>query len=230
MAEFPPSQVKGVWFSAAVEYARDVHGDEVVDRIIAGTPARYREVYANPIASAWYPEEAMEIGLIVIYDVIAQGNDFMFEKIMEGCTEKGVNRLFRLLLRASSPSFVLRRVPTMWKHVRRGAGHVDVEQLEGESVVRYSEFPWFRNPLYRMLTVGSLRSLVRTCTGATPRIEVLHFDHASMGVGIRYRSVESAIPPVRFASTRPPPLANLETGVVVTQAAANDIGSVRKSS
>ncbi len=203
MASFPPSQVKGIWFVSALEYAREVHGEDVVKRIVATTPARYRDIYESPISSAWYPEEAFEIGLIVAYDVVAQGSDFMFEQIVEGCTEKGVNKLFRMLLRASSPSFVLRRVPTMWKQIRRGAGHVEVQQQLGRSLVRYSEFPWFRNPLYRMLTVASLRSLVRYCNGRSPRIEIAHQSASTLDVQIDYRALESDVPTVSFASTRP---------------------------
>jgi len=204
MAELPPSEVKGVWFVAARDYARELHGQEVVDRLVAGSPAPYRDMYASPIASAWYPEAAFEQGLIVIYDVMTQGNDLMFERIMEGCTEQGINRLFRMLLRASSPSFVLRRVPTMWRQVRRGAGHVDVEQrVDGETQITYSELPWFHNPLYRMLTVASLRALVRCCTGESPRIEVQDHTRSSLSLNIRYRA-ESLAPPVRLTTTRPP--------------------------
>jgi len=203
MAELHPSEVKGIWFVAARDYARELHGEDVVTRLVASSPEPFRDIYAGPIASAWYPEAAFEQGLIVIYDVMTEGNDTMFERIMEGCTEHGINRVFRMLLRASSPSFVLRRVPTMWRQIRRGAGHVEVQQREGESFVHYSELPWFHNPLYRMLTLGSLRALVRCCTGEAPRIEVTDHTRSSMSLHIRYKA-DSITPSVRFASTRPP--------------------------
>lgn len=203
MAELPQSEVKGVWFVAARDYAKDLHGPDVVDRLVAGSPAPYRDIYAAPISSAWYPEAAFEQGLIVIYDVVAEGNDAMFERIMEGCTEQGINRLFRMLLRASSPGFVLRRVPVMWRQIRRGAGQVDVQQIGGETHIRYSEFPWFHNPLYRMLTAGSLRALVRVCTGETPRIEVTEHSRNSMALSIRHKA-ESLSPNLPYTvSTRP---------------------------
>lgn len=227
MAELPPSEVKGVWFVAARDYARELHGEDLVTRMVAASPEPYRDIYASPIASAWYPEAAFEQGLIVIYDVMTEGNDMMFERIMEGCTEHGINRVFRMLLRASSPSFVLRRVPTMWRQLRRGAGHVDVQQVEGESFIRYSELPWFHNPLYRMLTVGSLRALVRVCTGEAPRIEVLEHTRSTMSLHIRYKA-DSITPSVNFTSTRPPsesiPLAAFtkpEGTAVHNKAAAN---------
>jgi len=203
MAESSESEVKGVWFVAARDYARDLHGPDVVDRLVAGSPEAFRDIYASPISSGWYPEAAFEQGLIVIYDVIAEGNDAMFERIMEGCTEQGIHRIFRMLLRASSPGFVLRRVPVMWRQIRRGAGHVDVEQIGGETHIRYSDFPWFRNPLYRMLTSGSLRALVRCCTGETPRISITDHTRSSMSLTIRHKA-ESVSPSVPYTiSTRP---------------------------
>jgi hypothetical protein len=204
MAELPPSEVKGVWFVAARDYARAVHGQEVLDALLERTPYKYRDVYAAPIASAWYPEEALQEALSMLYEIVAQESDVIFEQIMEGCTEQGINRLFQMLLRISSPGFVLRMVPTMWRQIRRGAGHVDVDQHEGHTVIRYSEFPWFDDRLYRLLTVGSLRAIVRTCTHEEPRIDVLEAQGHSLTLRVAYRAHEQFPPPVRHVSTRPP--------------------------
>ena len=138
MTERSPSEVKGVWFVAARDYALEVHGQAVLDQLVERTPPQYRDVYHAPIASAWYPEEALQEALSMLYEIVAQENDFLFEQIVEGCTEKGVNRLFQLLLRMTSPGLVLRMVPTMWRQVRRGAGQVDVDQYAGHTIVRYS--------------------------------------------------------------------------------------------
>ncbi len=224
MAEPPASEVKGVWFVAARDYARDLHGEDVVARLVAHSPEPYRDIYASPISSAWYPEAAFEQGLIVIYDVMTEGHDLMFERIMEGCTEHGINRLFRMLLRASSPSFVLRRVPTMWRQIRRGAGHVDVRQVEGETFIDYSELPMFHNPLYRMLTVGSLRALVRCCTGEAPRVEMTDYTRNSMSLHIRHKA-DSVAPSVRFTSTRPPTAAMLSDAMLAASGPAASLPS-----
>lgn len=204
MAELPPSEVKGAWFCSALDYARELHGDAQVDEWVAHSHPAYREVYANPIASAWYPEACFQEALSMLYERVAQENDRVFEKLIEGCTERGVNLLFRMLIRVSAPAFVLRRLPTMWRQIRRGAGHVDVMQEAGHSMVHYSEFPWFKDPLYRLLTVGSLRALVRTCTQESPRIEVLDYGVDQLSLRIAYRAQEAFPPPTRHVSTRPP--------------------------
>jgi hypothetical protein len=204
MAELPPSEVKGVWFVSALDYARELHGDAQVDEWIQRAHLGYRDIYQSPIPSAWYPEASFQEALSMIYELVAQENAFLFEQIIEGCTEKGVNRLFKMLLRVSSAAFVLRRVPTMWRQIRRGAGHVEVLQQGGHSIVSYTEFPWFKDPLYRMLTTASLRAVVRTCTQRAPRVEVMDFTHDSLSVHIAYRC-EPEFSPLHHVSTRPPP-------------------------
>jgi hypothetical protein len=198
------SEVKGIWFVAAREYALEVHGERTFNQLLQQTPLKFREVYGAPITSAWYPEEALQEALSILHELVAQGNDARFERIVEGCTEKGIHRLFQMLLRVSSPGFALRMVPTMWRQLRRGAGHVEVEQHHGFALVRYSEFPWFSDRLYRILTTGSLRAVVRSCASAGSHIEVLDHGRDSLDVRVAYRAQESYPPPVRHVSTRPP--------------------------
>jgi hypothetical protein len=202
MPELPTSEVKGVWFVAARDYALEVHGQALLDQLVERTPPKYRDVYRAPIASAWYPEEALQEALSMLHEIVAQENDFMFEQIMEGCTEQGINRLFQMLLRMSSPGFVLRMVPTMWRQIRRGAGHVDVEQFAGHTLLRYSEFPWFEDRLYRLLTVGSLRAIVRYCTRRDPRIDLIEERGNALTVRVSYRAEELYPAPGRHVSTR----------------------------
>jgi hypothetical protein len=219
MAGLVASEVKGIWFVATREYALEVHGQRTFEQLLDQTPQKFRDVYAAPITSAWYPEEALQEVLSILHELVAQGNDARFERIVEGCTEKGIHRLFQMLLRVSSPGFVLRMVPTMWRQLRRGAGHVDVEQHEGHAIVRYSEFPWFNDRLYRILTTGSLRAVVRGSAPAGARIEVLDHGRDSLVVRIAYHAQESYPPPVRHVSTRP-----------AMEAAAASIGPARAHS
>jgi hypothetical protein len=210
MAELPPSEVKGAWFVAARDYALEVHGPDVLEQLIAQSPAKYRDIYAAPIASAWYPEDALQEALSMIHEIVAQESDFLFEQIIEGCTVQGVHRLFQMVMRLSSPGFVLRLVPTMWRQIRRGAGQVDVTQYDGFTELRYSEFPWFHDRLYRLLTTGSLRALVKLCTREGVRIDVLEHARDSLALRINYRASEQPLPGRRHASTRPVPASELQ--------------------
>jgi hypothetical protein len=230
MAELPRSEVKGVWFVAARDYALEVHGPSAVEQLIAESPAKYRDIYAAPIASAWYPEDALQEALSMIHELVAQESDFLFEQIIEGCTVKGVNRLFQMVMRLSSPGFVLRLVPTMWRQIRRGAGQVDVTTYDGFTELRYSEFPWFHDRLYRHLTIGSLRALVKLCTREGPRIEVLEHGRDSLALRINYRASEEPVREPRRASTRPArELERFERAPVLHSEISELSGIVRKA-
>lgn len=167
------SEVKGSWF-VSLQACLEARGQGELARVIAAVPSAHREAIADPIASHWYPEEALAATLEAVDQVLAQGDRRKFVDFMDAFTEVGVNRFFRVMLRLSSVRFVLRQVPTMWKQIRRGDGRVDVVDVPGGVEVRYSEFPPFRDPHYEYLTVGSLRALVRVCVGQTTEVTVTH--------------------------------------------------------
>ena len=84
--------------------------------------------------------------------------------MIEDCTEHGISRFFKVLLRLTTPQFVLKQVPTLWRQMRRGCGAVDVVVEENVVTVRYSDFPYFGDRRYRLLTEGTLRGLIRVAT------------------------------------------------------------------
>jgi hypothetical protein len=176
MAQLVPSEVKGVWFVSMRDYVQQTYGSEMLEMMLGKAPAEFCDVYREPIASAWYPEATLQ----------------------------DIHRMFQLLLGASSPGFVLRMVPTLWRQIRRGAGQVDVEQHGNHTLVHYSEFPWFRDRLYRLMTLASLRVILRNANRADPRIEVIEHGHAELSLRIAHREILHERPAVRRASTRPP--------------------------
>jgi hypothetical protein len=172
--------------------------------MLAKAPVEFCDVYRAPIASAWYPEATLQEALSLLHEEVAGSSDPLFERVVEGCVKNGIHRMFQLLLGASSPGFVLRMVPTLWRQIRRGAGQVDVEQHANHTLVRYSEFPWFRDRLYRVMTLASLRVILRNANRADPRIEVLEHGPATLSLRIAHRESQYECLAVRRASTRPP--------------------------
>ncbi len=170
-----PSEVKGVWFVTARSYIERQFGSDTLDRIVDSIPREYRGAIEEPLASTWYPEEALQQALSAMHVELANADDKRFVEIVEESTREGVTRFFRVLLRVSTPGFVLRRVPTMWKQIRRGAGKVEVTVTDGDIVIEYTEFPYFEDKLYRLLTLGSLRGLVELATHRGADIQIL--DH-----------------------------------------------------
>lgn len=175
--------MKGAWFVAARAWLESRGSLEATARAL--TPD-VRKVLLEPIPAVWYPEPVLQASLAALRDVVAPERA-QFVEAMDACTAIGISRFFRALLRVASPGFVLRQVPTMWRHVRRGDGHVAVEAGDGRGTIRYSQFPFFADDNYRLLTEGSLRAVVRTCTGRDPRVTLVRATNDSLDVEILWR-------------------------------------------
>lgn len=167
------SEVKGPWFVSMRAWLDANSSRGELERMLARIPVEHRAALGDPLPSAWYSEEALASALHAVDAELTRGNGGAFVDLMDACTEIGVSRFFRVLLRLSTPRFVLRQVPTMWRQIRRGAGTVDVVDVGDDVEVRYQGFAHFSDPLYELLTIGSLRALLRTCTGSNPRLEVV---------------------------------------------------------
>jgi hypothetical protein len=74
----------------------------------------------------------------------------------------------------------------MWNHIRRGQGQVAVEADEAGGVLRFTEFPYFRDPHYRLLTVGVVRALVTVCGRPRPVIDATDFDWDRLTVKVKF--------------------------------------------
>lgn len=167
-----PSEVKGVWFVTAKSYLLGQRGPEAVEWVAERLDPAFRNAMLEPLTSGWYPERALAQGLDGMREVLGAVDDEVFCRIMRECTEIGVNRFFRALLRSSSPEFVLRQIPTMWRHIRRGQGRVDVERAPGGTLIHYSDFPWFEDVNYRLLVKGSLGAIVAIAARRLPPVDI----------------------------------------------------------
>ena len=186
MGELPRSEVRGIWFTTARRYILERGGEEWIDAMAVRLDRSYRDVFLAPDASEWYPERALQQALGAMHAVIAGGLDDVFVDAMEECTLLGINQFFRLLMRLGSPTIVLRKAPAMWNHIRRGAGHVDVDADEAGGELRFTRFPYFRDLHYRLLTIGVTRALVTVCGRPRPLIDVASFDWDRMTVKVRF--------------------------------------------
>lgn len=179
-------EVKGVWFITARAEVESTFGRDALEVLVESVPAPHRKVIAEPLTSEWYPEEALQACLRSLRMDLMRGESARFGRFLEGCTERGVGTFFSALLRISTPRFVLSQVPTMWRHIRRGPGHVEVEHGERETTLRYRAFPFFDDPIYEELTVASVGAVVRVCTRTDPDITVARVTDHSLDLRVRY--------------------------------------------
>lgn len=176
------SEVKGAWFVAARAWLEERSALDAVAQLLTRD---VRTALLEPIPASWYPEELLQDALRGVRDAVVP-DAAQFVDAMDGCTVIGTSRFFRAMLRVASPGFVLRQVPTMWRHIRRGDATVAVNLHDDKAQLTYSGFPYFSDENYRLLTEGSLRALVRTCTGRNPRVTLLRSTADSLNVEVRW--------------------------------------------
>jgi hypothetical protein len=182
----PVSEVKGLWFTVGRRHILERYGAETVDTIVTRLGDRHGPVFADPLPSEWYPEEALQQTLAVLDVVVARGDAAAFVDILEECSLLAVHHFFRALLRLVPPQTMLRKIPTMWALIRRGAGRVSVEADEAHAVVTYSEFPYFDDVHYRLLTLAAIRSLMTLCATKHARVTLGPHTHESLVVDVAY--------------------------------------------
>ncbi len=185
------SEVKGVWFVSARAWLEE---RGVLMTAAKPLPPAVRSALLEPMPTAWYPEETLQQAMSGVRATLARDGD-QFIDAMDGCTVIGTSRFFRALLRLATPGFVLRQVPAMWRHIRRGDAHVDVV-VEGDSArIEYSAFPFFGDENYRLLTEASLRAVVRTCTGRNPKVTIAKWSADALTVDLRWTARRTAAEP-----------------------------------
>jgi hypothetical protein len=193
------SEVKGLWFVVARRYLVDHHGIEVVQQMADAIEAPYRQSLLDPMRSGWYPEACLQQYLRAYSEIIARRDEKRMLAAIEDCTLQGVNRFFEVLLRLTTPRFVMRQTPVLWRYVRRGQGMLAVEADDERAICRYIDFPYFEDVNYRLLALGTLRPMAALCGGTNPRAEVLDYGKDFLDVEVRYRAS------VRPTSSAPPP-------------------------
>lgn len=167
------------WFTET----RRIHG---WSEMLAHLDERDRLTVEGALASEWYPEALHGRVLEALFVVTAQRDYARFEAIVDACTLLGVQTFARLVLSMSSPAFVLRRAPTLWAVIRRGPATLTVEQTEGRSRLRYRQFPFFADELYRLYFKGLLTALVRPTLKRPPQVKIVSFSADSLDIEIEH--------------------------------------------
>ena len=183
-----PHEVKGIWFVTARAEITESFGPEALEALIESVPVTHRGALADPLPSAWYAEETLQVCLQGFRRELARGSQARFGELLERCTARGVGRFFSALMRVSTPAFLLGQVPTMWKRIRRGPGYVEVAHDDDGTLLRYRSFPFFADPIYEELTVSSVRSILTTCTGAAPEVFAERVGDDELDLRARYRA------------------------------------------
>jgi hypothetical protein len=181
-----PSEVKGLWFVSARRWVVQELGDDALRAVLAELNGVAREALEAPLPSHWYPEEALQQGLDAARRVLANDDPDRMLSMLEAVTMIGINAFWRTALRVTSTEFALRALPVSWRHIRRGRGEMSVEFENGVARVHYRDFPYFDDPNYRLLVLGTLGPLLRCSTGQAAEVAITNFTKQSLTASIRY--------------------------------------------
>lgn len=162
-------QVKGIWFVVARGYLQEHYGEAVLDRVANALPDSARGVFTDPLASTWYDEEQLQHALAALRSEVAATPQEMRD-VIRGCSQQAVNRFFRAMMKLSSPGFILRQVPTMWRLLRRDDCQIEVTSARDSTLVEYKKFPFFDDENYLILVQASLDALVEPATGRSVQV------------------------------------------------------------
>ena len=165
-------QVKGIWLVAARAAVSDQFGVATLDRMEGAYSGRYHRALRQPVASSYYPEDALQDALQLLDETVTRGDDEKFRTTIRHATSHAVSTVFRVFLRASTASFILRQVPTLWREVRRGPAKVKVTPGDGGATLDYSEFPYFDDRRYLLLTQATIEELLFLCTKRRPAVTI----------------------------------------------------------
>lgn len=166
------SEVKGMYFVAARQHLLDRHGAEALARAVAAMPALHQQALLDPLASAWYPEEALHDAFVAVFDQVCRRDEAAFLEMLEEATRVGMNRFFRVLVGITTPSFMLKRYPVLTKQLRRGSTRVEVEVRDGKASIRVAALPFADDKLYQIAFVAGLNVLFDVMIARRPRTRV----------------------------------------------------------
>jgi hypothetical protein len=166
------AQVKGVWFVTARRHVLETLGASALHAIARGMKEENRRVLLEPLASEWYPEEVLQDALSAVHREHAKLDARVFGQFIEDCTVLGVNSFFQVLLRISSPSYLLRQMPVISQQYRRNDWVCEVKADEARATLTWSRCPYVADRVYRLYSVAMVSKCVELCTRKKPAIEV----------------------------------------------------------
>jgi hypothetical protein len=186
-APIPPSEVKGIWFVSARKWVVQDVGEEALRAVLSELHGPAREALEEPLSSHWYPEEALQQGLDAARRVLAGDSSDRMLELLEQVSLVGINTFWRTALRITSTEFALRALPVSWRHIRRGPGEMVVDVEDGFAKIHYRHFPYFDDPNYRLLVLGTLRPLLRVSTGHEVPVTIVSYTRDTLTAHVRFR-------------------------------------------
>jgi hypothetical protein len=167
-----PALVKGVWFVTARRHLLEVHGDKALQAVAAAMKPDQGRVLLEPLPSQWYSEDVFQDALRAVMEVLARHDANLFSQFIEACTVLGVNTFFRVLLRITSPAFLMRKMPGLSRQYRRNDWVCEVEADDRRAMLWWRNVPYLADRNYRLYLVAMMAKCSELCTGKRPALTI----------------------------------------------------------
>ena len=191
------SRIKGLVFVTCRRFVEEGYGVEVCEALLSGLEPAAREAFNEPDVSELYPEAYMHAFVTRMHSLVAGGDEEAFCDMIRGIARLGISRFFRLILSLTSPVFVVKRIPLLFKRLREGPAELRTELDSAHIVVHYDKFPWCGDPVYRLTSMANIQAAVEATGAACPRVTVSECSSTSMSLVIDLERSErrlSAVP------------------------------------
>ncbi len=161
-------EVKTLTFVTLREFLPEYFDEVRFAAIRAGLSRDARDVLDNAMPGLWTAEAHMCELMRVVYDTTLSRDDDAYSKFARALAACGISRFMKIFLSLASERFVLRKVPVVWRRLRRNAGSVTAS-VEGDRIeLHYEGFPHFGRPFYRLLSLANCEALVFAATQRIP--------------------------------------------------------------
>jgi hypothetical protein len=180
------AQVKGVWFVTAKRHLVETHGASKLHAIARAMKREHGAILLEPLASEWYSEDVFHDAMRAVHHVHAQLDTRVFCEFIEACTVLGVHSFFRILLRITSPAYLLQKMPVITAQYRRNDWTCVVEADEERATITYRNCPYVADRIYRLYATAMIAKVVELCSGQRPAIEVADHGPDWMTMAVQY--------------------------------------------
>ncbi len=178
--------VKGVWFVTARRHLLETHGASKLHAVARAMKPDHGAILLEPLASEWYSEDVFYDAMQAVHHVHAQLDTRVFCEFIEACTVLGVNSFFRVLLRITSPAYLLRQMPAMSLVYRRNDWICEVDAGDERATLTWRGCPYLVHRVYRLYCGAMIVKCVELCSGKRPAVEVAAHGPDWMTVRVQY--------------------------------------------
>ncbi len=176
----PQPEVKVLTFITMRSFVPRRMGEDAYASMRAGLSPETLASFDLEDPGEWVPEAHMHEVMRWVYDQMLESDDDAYLEFARDLAKAGISRFLRIFLSLASERFVLSKIPTVWKRLRRNAGQVSSEHADGIIRLSYDGFPFFGDRVYRLLSLANCEALVFAATKRLPLGAVKHWSKSSM--------------------------------------------------